>query len=78
MSKRQRGIPQAEKERRRNLRRRLHIEAAAGNAEEVKRIKDALMEIERRRLSIRWGLQRGHKEDELGAGWSHQKIGIQK
>lgn len=76
MTKRLRGIPRPEKERRRRLRRRLRECAAEGRTEEAARIKAVLLEIEARRLSIRTGLLHGDEWSELNRGLTRQRFGV--
>ena len=75
MSRRLRRIPQADKDRRRELRRRLRRAAAAGDTESAAKIKAALVAIEARRLGVMLGVQMGDKFDELNRGLTHQRIG---
>lgn len=75
MSRRLRRMPQADKDRRRELRRRLRRAAAAGDTESAERIKAALVAMEARRLGVRFGVQHGDELDELNRGLTHQRIG---
>ena len=75
MARRLRRIPREDKERRRELRRRLRLAAKAGDIELANRLKANLMAIEARRLGVRFGVEFGDKADEVNRGITHQRIG---